>query len=79
MKYHNPVAKAKINSASLRLSVNAHCYMCMGGSKTDLKTLNSIVSDIRGCTSHICPLLTVRPFTPSKQTGNSDAQVEVKT
>lgn len=62
----NPLAKAKKTPTSLRLAVNAHCYSCMGGDKADLRTQNSVVSSIRECASSICPLLPVRPFTPSK-------------
>lgn len=71
---HNPIAKSKTNPTSLRLAVNAHCYMCMGGDKEDLKTQGSVVSLIKGCKSKMCPLLLVRPFIPSSQQGNSDAK-----
>lgn len=77
MKYLNPMAKAKNNSPSLRLAVNAHCYMCMGGSEKDLRTLKSIVSDIRGCTSNLCPLRPVRPFTPSSKQVNKHEPEDV--
>jgi hypothetical protein len=50
-----------LKSASLRESINAHCYMCMGGNKDDLQTKSSITRLIDECTSTICPLNTVRP------------------
>ena len=64
----NPLAKG-LTSTSLRDSVNAHCYMCMGGQIDDLRTRNSVVNDIRGCASDVCSLVTVRPFNPSKSGG----------
>ncbi len=76
---HNPMAKSKANPASLRLAVNAHCYMCMGGEEDDLRTQGSVVSLIKGCRSSICPLIFVRPFNPSLQQSNNDAQGEVQT
>jgi len=65
---HNPLAKG-INSSSLRESINAHCYMCMGGDIGDLNTKTGVVSDIRGCQSNICPLHSVRGFDGSKPGG----------
>ena len=70
MKHHNPLAKSNANPTSLRLAVNAHCYLCMGGDKGDLRTQKSVVSLIRGCTSNICPLLLIRPFNPLSQQNN---------
>jgi len=64
----NPLAKG-LASTSLRDSVNAQCYMCMGGQIDDLRTRNSVVNDIRGCVSDVCPLVGVRPFNPSKSEG----------
>ena len=61
----NPLAKG-MASTSLRDSVNAHCYMCMGGQIDDLRTRNSVVKDIRGCASAVCPLVSVRPFNTPK-------------
>jgi hypothetical protein len=71
MRLLNPIAKG-LQSTSLRDSINAHCYMCMGGLKEDIKTHKDVVSDIQGCNSKICPLRSVRPFTPSKSVGNLD-------
>lgn len=45
------------NKTSLRCSVSAMCYDCMGGGKAD-----SLTADIRGCTAHNCPLYLVRPY-----------------
>lgn len=59
----NPLAKG-LQTISLRASVTAHCYMCMGGAKTDSKTKISVVQSIRKCNSQSCPLWSVRPFTP---------------
>ena len=66
---NNPLAKG-MNSVSLRDSINAHCYMCMGGGIEDLRTRNSVVNDIRYCQSSICPLRGVRPFTLPNTGGN---------
>lgn len=76
MKFYNSMAKAKINPISLRLAVNAHCYMCMGGSDKDLRTQNSVVSLIKGCSSSICPLLPVRPFNPLRKQVSKHKQEE---
>ena len=62
----NPLSKG-INSRSLRKSVNAQCYGCVGGHIDDLRTRISVVSYIRGCESKLCPLWNVRPFTLSKR------------
>ena len=71
MRLQNPIAKG-LRSTSLRDSINAHCYMCMGGSKQDVKTHKNVVSYIQGCNNKNCPLWSVRPFTPSKSVGNLD-------
>lgn len=78
MKCLNPMAKAKNNSPSLRLAVNAHCYMCMGGSDKDLRTQNSVVSLIKGCKSSVCPLLEIRPYTRLKKQINKHKQEEYR-
>ena len=65
----NPLSKG-MSSTSLRDSINAHCYMCMGGDIGDTKTRNMVAKDIRHCRSMICPLHSVRPFAASKQGGN---------
>ncbi|TDY02423.1 hypothetical protein EDC23_0792 [Thiohalophilus thiocyanatoxydans] len=64
MKTQNPLSKG-LKSTSLRASVDAHCYMCMGGEKDDTRTQKSVVELIRVCSSEICPLWSVRPFTRS--------------
>lgn len=71
MNIQNPISKYKQNPMSLRSAINAHCYVCMGGSEADLRTKNRVVSDIKACASKVCPLLTVRPFNPSLTQGNS--------
>ena len=55
----NPLSNG-LDSTSLRASIDAHCYMCMGGEK-DGRTKPSIMQDIRDCDSPICPLNSVRP------------------
>jgi len=72
MKYQNPISKYKQKPLSLRCAVNAHCYICMGGAEADIKTKGSIISDIKGCASKVCPLLSVRPFTPPLVQGNNN-------
>lgn len=72
MKAQNPLSKG-LHSISLRASVDAHCYMCMGGEKQDTRTQKNVVELIRGCNSDICPLWSVRPFTrpnPEDKAGN---------
>ena len=66
-KYQNPIAKALSKKPSRRLAINAHCYMCMGGSNTDLRTRKNVVSLIRWCNNKNCPLSHFRPYTPSSQ------------
>lgn len=58
--YKNPLSKG-LESQSLRESINAHCYMCMGGEKEGA-TSNLVVRSIRECSSEICPLRSVRPY-----------------
>jgi len=55
----NPLSKG-LNSQSLRDSIDAHCYMCMGG-EIEGRTKVSVMRDVRNCDSPICPLNTVRP------------------
>lgn len=50
-----PTQKLEKNPTSLRLAVNAMCYMCFGGTK-------NCADDIRNCTSKECPLYKVRPY-----------------
>ena len=66
IRCYNPIAKAKSQKPSLRLAVNAHCYMFMGGEITDPKTRNSILQDVYQCASEICPLRPVRPINTKK-------------
>ena len=70
MTSQNPLARAKRKPGSLRCAVDAHCYMCMGGDESDLRTRKSVLTDIRWCTSLACPLAPVRGFIQSKSTGN---------
>lgn len=53
----NPKEKWEDNKTSLRLSINAMCFGCMGGTQGD-----SATTEIRNCTSHNCPLYLVRPY-----------------
>jgi len=57
----NPIAKG-LQSSSLRDSINAHCYMCMGGELKDETAKGNIVKAIRECDSKICPINNVRPY-----------------
>jgi hypothetical protein len=50
-----------LESDSLRKSINAHCYLCMGGQRSDPQTKSSITNLIEECASIICPLHNVRP------------------
>lgn len=57
----NPL-KNGLHSTSLRDSINAHCYMCMGG-EIDNKSTHGIVKRlIQECESEVCPLNNVRPY-----------------
>ena len=78
---HNPMAKAKRDPKSLRLAINAHCYMCMGGSETDLRTANSVLSLVKGCTSELCPAnhipsLNTNHLEAKTKTDSTDTQVD---
>ena len=48
----NPVEKWEENKTSLRLSINAFCYQCIG----------EVKEEIRNCTAYDCPLFVVRPY-----------------
>lgn len=61
----NPIARYVKNPTSLRLAIEAHCYLCMGGAEGDFTTLKSVVSDIRACRSKYCYLRLVRSLKPS--------------
>lgn len=50
-----PFDKLAKNPKSLRLAVNAQCFMCMGGTK-------EAKDDIKNCTSPKCSLYNVRPY-----------------
>ncbi len=78
MTSHNPIAKARRKPGSLRLAVNAHCYMCMGGDMNDFRTRTAVISDIRWCHSRICPLVSLRGFTPSNGGSNKAFNDKVK-
>ena len=51
-KPKNPYEKWKEKKKSLRLSVNAKCWDCCCGQR----------SEITNCTSEDCPLFVVRPY-----------------
>ncbi len=48
----NPREKAKANAKSLRLAINANCFDCVGGSRTE----------VTRCEITDCPLWNVRPW-----------------
>jgi len=54
----NPIAAAKRpeNAGSYSLGAKAKCYECLGGSESDEFTKQSIMRDIRECSSRTCPL-----------------------
>lgn len=52
----SPIEKWKENKKSLRLSINAFCWECIGEN----------VKDIRYCTATNCPLYEVRPYQEKK-------------
>ena len=52
VKQKTPTEKWEENKKSLRLSINAMCYECLGFVKTDIKT----------CPAVNCPLYHVRPY-----------------
>lgn len=56
----NPLTKG-LHSSSLRQSINAFCYWCLGG-EVHTPTKGTIVNEIRNCTSRSCPLHNVRPY-----------------
>jgi hypothetical protein len=52
-----PLEKVRANPKSLRLSVNAKCYECMGGGSDP-----GVVDRIAQCDTEGCPLHGVRPY-----------------
>lgn len=61
----NPKEKWLDNKTSLRFSINAMCFECMGGCKGD-----SAVNEIRHCSSYECPLYEVRPYQSKSEKTN---------
>lgn len=53
----NPLQKWEENKTSLRKSVSAQCFMCMGGDDGD-----NVIGEIRNCSSKVCTLWHVRPY-----------------
>lgn len=49
----NPMQKHLENPKSLRMSINAFCYECLGAGSP---------AEIRGCTATKCPLYQVRAY-----------------
>ena len=45
------------DKTSLRKSVSAQCFMCMGGLDGD-----NVIGEIRKCSSKVCTLWHVRPY-----------------
>jgi len=57
----SPIKKHLDNPTSLRLSINAHCWGCMGGDiDPDGRVLT--MRAIRDCRSEVCSLNSVRPY-----------------
>ncbi len=52
-----PLEKWEEDKKSLRKSVSAFCYQCMGGDLGD-----NVKKEIKDCTSGDCPLYLVRPY-----------------
>ena len=52
-----PLQKWEEDKTSLRRSIDAQCYMCMGGDEGD-----SVKKEIRNCSSKSCTLWLVRPY-----------------
>ena len=59
----NPIVKAEKNLKSLRMAIDAHCYLCMGGEKSDKNTRKTVLKDVSTCKSVVCPLHSVRRVT----------------
>lgn len=55
----SPVEKAKKNPTSLRMAINAHCWMCAGNGDDGAKFTRETIRD---CQVSLCPLLTHRPY-----------------
>lgn len=53
----NPKQKWEEDKTSLRKSVSAQCFMCMGGLDGD-----NVIGEIRKCSSKVCTLWHVRPY-----------------
>lgn len=70
MTAQNPLAKVAKFPESRSSAINAKCYECLGGTKEDLRTQNSVVNMIRGCSSSDCPLWHLRPYTSSPEGSN---------
>jgi hypothetical protein len=72
-----PLEKVRANPKSLRLSVNAKCYECMGGGSDP-----GVVDRIAQCDTEGCPLHGVRPYQGkpprkrrSRKTGNGQEEL----
>jgi hypothetical protein len=72
-----PLEKVRTNPKSLRLSVNAKCYECMGGGSDP-----GVVDRIAQCDTEGCPLHGVRPYQGkpprkrrSRKTGNGQEEL----
>lgn len=53
----NPLEKWEEDKKSLRKSVSAQCFNCMGGVDGD-----NVIGEIRKCSSKVCTLWHVRPY-----------------
>lgn len=52
-----PLEKWQEDKKSLRKSISAQCYMCMGGDDGD-----NVKKEIKECSSKVCTLWHVRPY-----------------
>lgn len=53
----NPLEKWEEHKTSLRKSVTATCFVCVGGVDGD-----NVIKEIRNYSSYSCPLREVRPY-----------------
>ena len=53
----NPLEKWEEHKTSLRKSISAQCFLCMGGVDGD-----NVIKEIRECSSYSCTLREVRPY-----------------
>ena len=61
VKEKNPIEHLLLDPLSLRKSITAFCYNCMGGTEKEPPDANWR-KEIKHCTSVGCPLMEVRPY-----------------